>query len=213
MADEEASRTGLRIGVLGPIQVWSQDGTVVRLGRRQTVAVAVLAAELGHTVSADRLVDALWPDSLPLDPRAALRNVVSRLRLLLGGGSDAFVNEGKGYRLRWHRDVVDAFRFDELVVRSGEVDGAERIGVLDEALALWRGDAYAECAEVQCLQPERFRLEEQRSLAREHRARAFLELGRSEDALLDLEALVRAEVVPVVVEVEVAVPRSRPAFW
>ena len=102
----------------------------------------MLAAELGHVVSMDRLVDGLW-----YDPPASAVNVVqvqvSHLRKQLPAPV-RLETAGAGYRLDASARHVDLARFEALV---NEAAAAERQGlaganveVLEEALALWKGD-------------------------------------------------------------------------
>jgi hypothetical protein len=62
---------------------------------------------------------------------------------------------------------------------------------LSEALALWRGPPLADFAFEPFAQPEIRRLEELRSVALEERIAADLELGRHDELVGELEALVR----------------------
>ncbi|MGW0479226.1 BTAD domain-containing putative transcriptional regulator [Nonomuraea sp. NPDC003214] len=77
-------------------------------------------------------------------------------------------------------------------VPTGPVHGRERaeraLGCLDGALALWRGPAYAENAGEEWARSEIHRLDELLALAVERRAQALLALGRSAEAVSDLEA-------------------------
>ena len=59
----------LDVRLLGPLEVWSDGEACRRLAsRNQRLVLTALALEPGHVVSADRLVDLLWPASLPTDP-------------------------------------------------------------------------------------------------------------------------------------------------
>ncbi|ANZ36613.1 hypothetical protein BBK82_11600 [Lentzea guizhouensis] len=55
---------------------------------------AALAARPGQPVAFDELITAVWGDDRPANPKAALRNLVQRLR-----ATDAVVTEPHGYRL------------------------------------------------------------------------------------------------------------------
>lgn len=71
--------------VLGPVRVSGPDGEVrAPRGARATALVVLLALGGPRGVSSASLVDRLWQDSLPADPRAALQNLVSRLRAVAG---------------------------------------------------------------------------------------------------------------------------------
>ena len=64
--------------------------------------------------------------------------------------------------------------------------------LLGEALALWRGPAWAEFADDDFARPEAVRLEELRLAALEDRAEAALRRGLHDEATARLEALVHA---------------------
>ena len=168
----------LRYGILGPLAIWAADGTPIRLAsEQQRLLLAVLLVHANRTVSADRLIDELWGDQLPTDPRVALRTQVSRLRKRLDDG--ALVTDDAGYRLAVAADAYDAARF-EVLLAAGRVD---------DALALWRSDAFSEFGDRGFAQAEAFRLNELRLAAREQRGERLLESGRAVDAIADLESL------------------------
>ena len=57
----------------------------------------------GRAVTADHLVDALWPSAAPESGRAALHSHVSRLRGHLGPGAERLITLDGGYRLALDR--------------------------------------------------------------------------------------------------------------
>jgi tetratricopeptide (TPR) repeat protein/DNA polymerase III delta prime subunit len=61
---------------------------------RIDVLRAALAARPGQPVSFDELIEAVWGDDRPSNPRGALRNLVQRLRV-----TDQVITEPSGYRL------------------------------------------------------------------------------------------------------------------
>ena len=91
------------------------------------------------------------------------------------------------------RDDVDTGRFESLVRDAATADAAEAVALLDEALGLWRGPAFAEHADVACIAPEARRLEELRRSAFESRACALLRAGRVDESVAAAEALATAE--------------------
>ncbi|MFI6497991.1 BTAD domain-containing putative transcriptional regulator [Nonomuraea typhae] len=166
----------MRFGVLGPLRVLAEDGREVDIPEAKVRTVlAVLLAGRGRVVAADVLIEALWGERLPEHPVAALRAKVSRLRKALG--DPALVAwRAPGYLL----DVgdVDADRFESLLERARAAeDPAEKAALLGEALALWRGAAFAEYADEEFARAPALRLEEQRLAAIEEQAQARLELG------------------------------------
>ncbi|MGW5154628.1 BTAD domain-containing putative transcriptional regulator [Nonomuraea wenchangensis] len=178
----------MRFGVLGPLAVWTDAGEAVTIPGLKVRALLVdLLVHEGHPVSADRLVDDLWGEEPPGNPPAALQVRVSQLRKALedaeAGGKNLVVSRAPGYLLRPDAGSVDAGRFAELLARA-EAAGSPRTkaGLLGEALALWRGPAYADFADEEYTRAAILRLEEQRLSALEQHAEARLELG--EHALL-----------------------------
>ncbi len=175
----------LRVRVLGPIEVATVGGTVAVTGRQGAV-IAMLAARPGAVVSASQLVDGLWGDRLPDDPGNALQGIVSRLRSRLG--ADLIETHTSGYRLGVPADEVDSIRFEALLGRGDEATASVAIGLIDEALVLWRGQAFGEHADLVPLRAESSRLEQLRLVASERRLRRLVELGRLDEAIPGLEA-------------------------
>ena len=180
------------IAVLGPVRLIDSEGKSREVGsHRQCVLLAVLVSRLGRTVRADELVEALWGDRLPDHPMAALQSRVFRLRRQLVAAEVGLDTDGSGYRLAVGRDRVDAGHFEDLLVeasaRSGEPTTA--VGLLDEALGLWRGRPYLEVAAHHAVLAEANRLEELRADAAELRAGLLLEVGEATEAARSMEAL------------------------
>ncbi len=84
----------VRLALCGDLTV-TRDGVALtgpRLGTRKArVFLAALAGSRGAALSADRLVEAVWPDRPPRDPQANLATLASRLRKVVG---DGFVEPG-----------------------------------------------------------------------------------------------------------------------
>uniref|UniRef100_UPI0035561C62 BTAD domain-containing putative transcriptional regulator n=1 Tax=Streptomyces sp. KL116D TaxID=3045152 RepID=UPI0035561C62 len=195
---EEAARgPAVTFGVLGPVVAADAHGPVALKGPRHRAVLARLLLAGGRVVSASRLVDDLWEEP-PARALGAVRTFVSDLRRALEPGRAAreparlLVTTGPGYALRAEPGAVDAARFEAAVTGAGrdlDAGAAERaLASLDAALALWRGPAYAECADADWARAEVGRLDELRLLGVERRARALLALDRSAEAVPDLEA-------------------------
>ncbi|TDD71199.1 BTAD domain-containing putative transcriptional regulator [Actinomadura rubrisoli] len=174
----------MRFGVLGPLAVWAGDGRPVRIPELKVRALlADLLAHEGRVVSADRLIEDVWSgDRLPRNPSGTLQTRVSQLRRALEeaepGARDLIVSQRPGYLLRVDGVAVDAGRFRALVARARDADdpGAQA-ALLRDALALWRGPAYADFADAEFARPAIARLDEERLVAEEERAEARLALG------------------------------------
>ncbi len=183
----------LELGVLGPVRA-VRDGRVLGLGGPKPRAVlALLLVAQGRVVPADYLVEALWRDRPPPGAAKTLRSYVSRLRSLLDPEA-ALVAQGGGYAITVQPGQVDAARFERLVGAGrdalGRGEAAVAAGRFGEALALWRGRALADVAEVEPLVLEGARLEELRLVAVEGRAEADIELGLHAEVAGELEQLV-----------------------
>ncbi|WP_214404057.1 AfsR/SARP family transcriptional regulator, partial [Pseudonocardia lacus] len=137
----------MRFGVLGPLAVWAADGTPVRVPEPKVRALlaALLLAE-GRPVAADRLVEALWAGAPPGDPANTLQTKVSQLRRALGGAGTVLRHPG-GYLLPIGPGDLDAHEFRALVERARTAAPADRLGLLDRALGLWRSAALADLAD------------------------------------------------------------------
>jgi predicted ATPase len=173
----------MRLGVLGSLAVWTDRGEPVRVpGLKVRALLADLLVHDGHPVSVDRLVDDLWGDAAPANPTAALQVRVSQLRRAFEdaepGGRELVAASAPGYLLRVEPDAVDASRFAALLDQARTTrQPRAKASLLSDALALWRGPAFADFADEEFTRPAIARLEEQRLAALEERAEARLELG------------------------------------
>lgn len=202
----------MRVRVLGALELvdgsppGSVAGELVSVALRSSRLRRLLAAlvvQPGAVVSADRLADVVWGDAPPENAGGALQSLVSRLRDKLrtessgpvqaaGAPEIMLLTRAPGYLLRVDRDALDASRFEDLVRHARALlpgHPAQAVPILDEALALWHGPAFAEFADDDFARPEAARLEELRAAACEHRVEAALRLGQPEQALITLEPL------------------------
>jgi WD40 repeat protein/DNA-binding SARP family transcriptional activator len=181
----------VRFAVLGPLEVSGEEGSIPLGGPKQRIVLAHLVLSANRVVPTDYLIDALWGEELPEDPRSTLQTYVSRLRSAIGG--DAIEGRTPGYVLRADRGEVDALRFEDLLSegRGGSEPRATE-GVLTEALGLWRGPALADLVAAPSLSGEIARLEELRLQAIEEKIGAELELGHHTQVIPELETLTRS---------------------
>lgn len=171
--------------MLGPVLAYADDGAPIDLGGTRVRALLARLALAGNdVVSVDALLDGLWASGSTVN---ALHALMHRLRRALGGAVETVAS---GYRLRV--EDVDAVRFEELARRgrhelaAGAVQQASAL--LDEALALWRGDALADVRDLPFAGTAGARLDELRVGATEDRFEAELRLGHHGEILADVEA-------------------------
>ena len=181
----------LELGVLGPVRA-ARDGRELGLGGpKQRTVLALLLVDAGRVVPAEYLAEVLWRGAPPPGAAKTLRSYVSRLRSLLGPEA-ALVTQGGGYAITVGPDWVDAARFERLVGTGrdalGRGEAAAAAVRFGEALALWRGRALADVAEVEPLGLEAARLEELRLVAVEGRIEADIERGLAGEVTGELEA-------------------------
>lgn len=180
----------MRYGVLGPLAVWDAGGRPVKVPEAKVRALlANLLIHDGGPVPADRLIEDLWAGSPPGGSANTLQTKVSQLRRVLG--REQVVREPAGYRLLLADDVVDALRFQELAARArAHGEPTVKADLFADALALWRGPAYADVAESLFARGEVARLEELRLTVVEDQAEVRLTLGEHTALATELSELV-----------------------
>lgn len=184
---------GLRVGVLGPLEVRDETGaTLVVPGARLAALLVRLALEGGRPVPAATLIEDLWGGAAPHGELNALQSLVSRLRRALGSTSRLTQGAG-GYRLQLAVDGLDLLHFRRLAadgrrrLRADDPHGAQPL--LTEAVELWRGSV---CPELDLVAPGLgAALEDQHLDAVVDLIECEQRLGNA-DASLDRLALLRA---------------------
>lgn len=192
-------RGALEFRLLGPLEVRADGGRVPVDGPRQKALLALLLLHANEVVARDRLIEELWARP-PESAENALHRVVSQLRKQLAAGSASatpLVTRPPGYVLEADLEALDVHRFERLFAEGRTAlrsDDAERAAaLLRDALALWRGPALADLADLEFAHAEAARLEELRLQALEERLEADLRLGKASELVPELEALVARE--------------------
>ncbi len=177
------------VEVLGPVRLTTVDGAPVPVPERKLrLLLAALVAAGGEPVRADALIDRLWAESPPRDPRAVLRAKLSRLRTLLEaaqpGARELLERTPAGYRLAVGPDAVDAGAFVAALARARGLDGSARTAeALREALDLWRGEAYGDLGDEAWLAPVVAEAEQARGDAVELLVATLLAQGEPQAAI------------------------------
>lgn len=188
-------RSGARaiaVRVLGPFAITIDDAPVEVSRPQVRQLIGLLAADAGRPVSRDRIEEDLWPDSLPLSPKAALEGVVHKARSAFGErGNDVITFEHGSYRLSleacgidleaWYREVDVARR----LVAAGRLQGAIRR--FRAARDLWRGEPFSGVEGSPTLERERTRLTQERAGVDLDEAAALVAVDRCPAAARILE--------------------------
>lgn len=163
---------------------------------------AVLGTLLMHRdrrVSVDQLVDAVWGDVTTDRSATTLETHVWRLRRILephrsrGQPATVLVNDTGGYRLVATTNQIDSARFEQLnldvldMLTTGQCQRA--LTAAESALSMWRGEPFSAIADRPWSGGPIARLQETRTQLQERRIDALLGIGRSAQAIADLEEL------------------------
>jgi predicted ATPase/DNA-binding SARP family transcriptional activator len=183
----------VQIRILGSFEVQTDDGVFADVpGTRLRGLLIALALEPGHVVPKATLVDWIWGERPPSEAANALQRLVSRLRKALPDG--VIEGQSDGYRLTVEPDAVDAVRFERLVRLARADSDPRRVGLLREALALWRGAVMqgVDLQESAAFNAAVTRLEGLRLIALEDRFDAEVGLGHGGELITELTDLVAA---------------------
>jgi predicted ATPase/DNA-binding SARP family transcriptional activator len=181
----------LEYRVLGPVEVVLEGPPLSVKGKKPRALLALLILRRNEPVPTELLIEDLWGDKAPATAANTLQVYVSQLRKIVG---DRLTREGSAYRLRIDPGELDAERFEQLAEEGDAVlrrrSFREAAELLGEALSLWRGPALADLRYESFAQGETARLDELRLVANENRIEADLGLGRHDQVIGELEALI-----------------------
>jgi predicted ATPase/DNA-binding SARP family transcriptional activator len=185
----------MRFRLLGRLELVNVNGAVVPPGAVSRAIVGRLLLAHGAVVQRDTLVDELWQERETKNPVGALQVQMTKLRAAFAArGEEARLLFGHGgYRIvLGPEDEFDVPAFESAVregrehLAAAEYQKAE--GTLRLGLSMWRGRAL-DGLEGRVFESERTRLEELRLGAVEDAATAGLELGRAQELIPELKAL------------------------
>ncbi|MFE2917769.1 BTAD domain-containing putative transcriptional regulator [Kitasatospora indigofera] len=182
-----------RYGILGALEVrhGGRPAAVERPRHRAVLTWLLLHAD--RLVTTEQLVDAVWGENPVATARGRVHAAVSELRKTLrAGGSQPLVSRNGGYCLLTEGATVDAVRFRQGVAGARRLacdgDPAGAASALREGLSLWRGTALAGL-EAPFAGAARAHLEEERFAAQELLADLELSLGRHQELVPELGAV------------------------
>jgi DNA-binding SARP family transcriptional activator len=180
--------------VLGPVEVLRAGRPVAVSGSTTLTLLAGLLLSPNHAIPVSTLVTWAWPAELPVHPRAALHNGVSRLRRLLGVGTIDTLSWG--YRLHADADHHDLLLFERFraeartAIARGQPETA--LAAMDHAVELWREPLLGNVNSVALERDTMPDLTERYLGTIEERNELRLRLGRYDTLVEELPALIRA---------------------
>ena len=169
-------------------------------GSRPTTLLALLAVHANRRVPVETMIEALWGEQVTDGRGSTLESHVWRLRRVLeparrrGMAPTVLVNDAGGYRLLIDPADIDSAVFERLADEGREALATDRpdraMQRFDAALELWRGSPFTPCGDQPWAEAYVARLEELHTQVRERRVDALLAIGRTEQALVDLQQLI-----------------------
>ncbi|MGH3912825.1 MAG: AfsR/SARP family transcriptional regulator [Pseudonocardiaceae bacterium] len=190
----------MQFNLLGSFEVLGNGRPLTPTAAKPRQVLAMLATNVGAMVSAEQLIDELWPVGPPSSAKTTVQTYIYHLRKLLSpgdacsAGKEVLCTRPAGYVLAVPRDAVDLFRFQRLLSVGRAAlrrnDPPQASDALQEALSLWRGPMLADVACGPRLKGHSAYFEEQRIEALSLRIEADLETGRHREIIGELRWLV-----------------------
>ncbi|MQA24077.1 MAG: tetratricopeptide repeat protein [Micromonosporaceae bacterium] len=186
----------LEFGILGALYARAGGQPVPIGGVKPRMLLATLLLHANQPVSADLLVEVLWPQSPPRSAVANLRTYVSTLRASLraAGGEPGLIAAAPcGYSIVVPERRLDLFVFHDLTAkaialhRSGQQEPA--LDLLERALRMWRGAPLADLPRSDAWSGPLGQLAEHRLAAAEARLDLLAALGRHAAAISELREM------------------------
>lgn len=177
--------------VLGPLEVRGGGEPIAIASGRERALLAVLLLRANRLVTVDELVEAVWGEQPPDNPRATVQTVVMRLRKKLPGGSAVIQTYPGGYLATPPYLDLDAFRGHVAAAAKAAQDGElNREAVeLRAGLALWRGPVLANVPSEALHRDVVPALMEERLAAVHQRIEVDLDLGHAGGLVAELRTL------------------------
>lgn len=187
--------SGLRFGVLGPLQVTAND-TRLNLGApKQRAVLAMLVINRNRPVSVDSLIGAVWDEDPVPAARISIQSHVSNLRRLLrtAEAEQMLASVPPGYQLSIADADCDLGRFRTEKAAGAEAAAAGRFedagSHLSAALSQWRGPVLDDLREFAFVDAFATALIEDKVAVHTARAQAEIACGRAESVIGELEAI------------------------
>jgi len=180
----------MKVALLGPLAVAVGGRSVPARGSRRGTVLAALALRCGEVVTTDHLVDLVWAGSPPTSAVATLQSHVSQLRRI-AHDPHLVRAAASGYVLGpvdRHEPVTDLRLAEQLITAAAASDTRASVPLLQEALALWRGQPLASVVPGPWFDAESRRIEALRNRGRRALIDARLTLGEHAEIVDEIEA-------------------------
>jgi len=197
---QRGEASGVRFGVLGPVEVLAAGRGLPGLAPRHRAVLGYLLLHAGTVVSPERLIGAVWGDEPPDTARAQVHAAVAAVRRILrpAGAGGALASRAGGYVIALEPGQLDLAEFTSQVAAAAEEAGAGNApGAahrIRAALDLWRGEPLAGVT-AGYVAATRARLAEHQVSAIERLAEIELSLGRHDAVIGELAEQVAAHPV------------------
>ncbi len=187
----------LNFRILGPLAVTDGETRVAVGGARQRTILALLLLSPDRVVSVDTMVHVVWHGRPPATARTQIAICIAALRKTFraqGVDEEIIATAHPGYQLNTAGHDIDAVDFgrrvQEAELAAGEGRTAESAHAYARALGLWRGPALTGVT-GQLVEDAAGRLEELRLNVFDDSTLVQLELGRQQELVPELAAVVR----------------------
>ncbi|WET81649.1 BTAD domain-containing putative transcriptional regulator [Amycolatopsis sp. QT-25] len=181
----------MRFSVLGPLAISHHGEPVELTTAKLRVLLVTLLLSPNRPVPLPALIDRLWDGPPPAHEAKAVRLYVTRLRAVLGPARDLVRTVPGGYQIDVRPDQLDLLGFEQLVAQADDTEvPSARAGLLRAALALWQGSPCPEVTSDLLRSDDLARLAERRFLVEERCADLELTLGKHDELVPRLRALV-----------------------
>lgn len=192
----------LRARLFGPTVV-EADGRPVKLKPLSVAVLIRLIVADGASVTVDVLFRDCWPSTEVVvgDYKTQVQKRILEIRRVLDPDWSAESRQESWvlptqrgrvttYRLTVDRGATDVFRFMDLIAQARRAAQEERIGLLEQAMALWAGEPLLDVADKPWAAHLVRQLSSLRLAAEQELAHAYQLAGRADDALDAAEVLV-----------------------
>lgn len=197
-----ACERAVRLGVLGPLEVFVGGARADLAAPKQRTVLGVLALNPNTPVHRETLIDAVWGQDPPAASVNLVQSYVGRLRRIMDAGrrprdqAGLIVSAGTSYRLRATPAQLDLLAFEQLTAwaRDRRAPGQEEAScaAYEAALELWRGDPLADVDSLRG-HPAVIALRNIRTAAVMEYATFAASIARHERALPQLQELAERE--------------------